>query len=340
MNTLPNDLRLLLDSHLHAYESVLLELNPFDSSNTTKWGLYFYQKNRIDDLFEMYLDDKHASISLLRQILIRNPILKDRIPYSVAPRSGDVELMESLKKRTTPEFFNKVSILQLIENNKLNLLRIYYKKATDRQYLVPHQLIAARNNLDILKYIIEVNEGSLDITCRTIIAIIEGDSQKFVKCIDYLYSNKYIDFDDTAILTCIMKMDELSFLKYFQTKTSYSDRYILRLAIKCKAHNIIKHYIATNQEVCLAHLKHAFHYNNTAILNLIRETQPLLLDDLNLYSLSKDLGIVNITSKIKLDFLIEFFNNSPPSRREIKYLINQALEVSRYDLYCYLCSLL
>lgn len=347
MDTLPSDLFTLLDTKLNPYETLLLHLNA--TNIDTRWLWYNYRRGILDfEIIKLCRKADKESVKILKDILLKGPYKPGNEQIfqmkMLALKTGDNLWWDMIPNfDNTPQgrgLYGIVCTESILYGHDNDLIVHPHITKSDMNMLAQCLCNALKvGNVGLFKRFMMISEiPDVD----NILAIMLNPDQEFNSRSKALTQYEYQILLRWSII--INRLDlYVKIIKKIEPMNRFFDE-VFECAIANNAHTIIEYVInmRRNKEDFLQ-IVYDLGYYYPQFWSTLANREPLLIHSLKLFqSLDDGEQVVVGTSmdRIELDNLKMLFELSPPSKRELHYLINIAKRHRRYDIYCYCWELI
>lgn len=360
MNTLITDLSKLIDDQLDCYQAIFLGF----IDNPTRWALYFYHNmdRRILNICHKNLQNT-AVIDILKRYLKAQTVKGLRsenllLILKIGLKLGDEELINLVYPNLESDIDKQNAVIKTIKYGHTELFLKYehpyveFLKPESRacydRLCLPRKIVAGyrSKNKQIIEHILTINNTEpteYDIASKItkllmMTSITSGDdkqelNKEFMRLYEKHNCCYNIDFRFFFLFLAFKEknMELYNFLKSKAEQYSHVDAVHLVQLIDDTDINSIRFFFQT---LDLNELKSctlvAYREGKKNIFNHLIKINPDII---------RTISIEEINNKMNIDNYKTVLSRAPPSVREIQKLIQSSLNVKRFDIYIYLCSI-
>lgn len=348
--TLPNDLWDLLYKHLDSYETILLGFQIKDEDFDMKWFCYNYNHSLsfgseilnlakkpgfLNSLYlpinKKYYANKYIKTKLI-DIALECDMNYDKILKLIIQDGADINMV-AIKSKNMPIHKKINSLSCLSEYDVLIMIILIYRHNTN-QLMINKALDFYNNQFEFA----EVDFHDYSIELLKSIALYDYDT----------FEREYNLYLNVTSRQAVIP----GFL--FNIVINYGDAKLMQImleSLKIKRHEIsFAHCIGDNFEL-IEYITSKYKFEVEEIANIVYQygyegpcyqkltDQELSTADIFL-PFTKEKYFTGAPYTIKLDILKRILETDKPSQRECKRLMMYAKEYKRYDIYCYISSLI
>lgn len=344
MDTLPNDLRVLINRHLDCYESGFLIGTEITKA---KWAMYFYRDNHGEHFIGLFNDPDEELMRFFREAVLNGLKLKPSNVNMLGLMVGDIELIKSsgcdsshaILSQQYHKFIIKainkqqVDIVlhcdrpnndKLIDNLNINdIEKLVTAYKTKNKTIIDHVVIANKYNILHIENILYALVGY------------NGDAEEFKTLFNKQFENRRCHIPHSLLYAAIVAKNKevYNFLMGFEeiNRPSILELYLVS-AIELKSNDMAELiFLDLKQPPTLNRIIHySYSYGCKKIFYKVIELNPHLINTLNIFDISM--------CDVDVEFLKFILVRKPPSQEDISKLMSNAVAAHRYDLYCYLCT--
>lgn len=318
MNTLPNDLRLLLSRHYDCVDASFLSTSEY---NPVKWVMYFLRKKDYKSLKHICSRYDRRLVNVCRYIV---SYLSKKIPE---------ETISAIRLQ-----YVYIDFTRALEHGDSGAVYDLYKGNEQLGSIFKKLTIALRNNdLKMYGFIVKVNDLSKNKIFKLFTLAVKNQYDKFKVHLDYLIKKNEIPWNIKDCMEYVALLPNgFRYLKYWLKK--YEGCSVDDIIMKAMLNNVdidIINLLVKTSSKSIA-LRFAYLTGYMPFYKKMLVENPLEVQKLDICWFNKYEYMTNV----KIEMLVDLFEHYPPSVREIHSLINTSKKSGRYDLFVYLSNLL
>lgn len=319
MDTLPDDLRILLARHYDCVDASFLSTSEYDP---VKWVMYFLSKKDYKSLKHICSRYDKRLVSVVQYIL--------GYPHNMLPDETC---------RIMRLHYVYIDFTVALKNGNSDVVYKSYLGNEELSHVLDKLIIALKNDdHKMYKFIVKINHLNKDKIFKLFTLAVKNQYDKFKVHLNYLINKNHTPWSTKCCMEYIALLpNSFKYLKYWLVKsnnTSALDDIIKKAMLNNAPIDTINLLVKTSSNTVALRLAYLTGY--MPFYKKMLSESPLEVQKLDICLFNKYEYMTNIRIKM----LVDLFKHYPPSVRELHSLISTSKKSGRYDIFIYLSTLL